>query len=445
MSLWFPLVLSLAPAQALDVQVRVPEPTLCPSGYHEAREALEQQLSAYEEGRTFHSQLHHSLLDTRLQCLDGVIEAEDAVLIHLAYGLSAWLRDDRQRAASAFAAIQAIEPDFVLETVIRVTDPELLAFAEQDHGRDVAQVLLPLEEWATWRVDGRPANGAVPVGRAALVQLLHQDGRSRTWQMPWGGIPEEHGTPGRRPLPPVLEVAPPPVDAPPPEAVEAPAPTESSEPSPAPVPEEVAPTEPESEPAEVVSAESLVHLNLEHLRVRPYIAGGVQANSFHTHHQNEVLVGHRAGEHASIGAHIGTERWFVAIETGYVSSRGAADSDSSKGWYFGADAQDHWGRQSLAACLGAGSLDVCAGGELRLGLTADTGYAVTPGAIGQLTWWNPWPDHALLPGVRVEAGLRAPWYTTEAWVRLGLVLALDDVRRPGVSLRGRRGRRDSLG
>ena len=169
-----------------------PVQAACPSSFQDVLDGTERALVAFEEGRFDDFAGEEDGLVSDLDCLDGVLEPMEVRDIHLVNALGAWLRARDQTVVSGLSAVYALDPDFDLRIALQVTDPELVAVAQEvsEAPPTTALAVLPVVDWSTWRVDGQSGVREVPTDRPVFLQLLDsRDGSLRTWYRPEGGLP----------------------------------------------------------------------------------------------------------------------------------------------------------------------------------------------------------------------------------------------------------------
>lgn len=170
----------------------------CPASFRDVSAGAETALTAYEGADLAGFDAARAGLGRDLACLVGVLEPAEAMQLHLVAALGAWREQDVAATQAAIRAAQSLDPDFVLQAQVGVLDRRLVALVEQTAVTLAPgePMVLPLVPWSTWRVDGRLAVGATPVGQAALLQLSDtRTDTTRTWYLPLGGLPEGFADP----------------------------------------------------------------------------------------------------------------------------------------------------------------------------------------------------------------------------------------------------------
>ncbi len=166
----------------------------CPATYAQVTAHIDGALDAYDDGLYEPFQDHTRALRADVACLQAMLEPADALALHLVSLYEAWGRKDEAATVAAFHAVLDLDPGFVIETEVKLSDKALQAVLEgatASHA-PAETAPLPLVSWSTWHLNGSPAAGQAPTGRPVLVQLLNgQTYQVRTWWLPEGGVPEE--------------------------------------------------------------------------------------------------------------------------------------------------------------------------------------------------------------------------------------------------------------
>ncbi|GEM_PF-1852292 len=166
----------------------------CPSTYPQVTGHVSGALDAYDDGLYEPFRAHFRSLQQDLPCLPAMLEPSDVLSLHLVTLYEAWGRKDEGATTRAFHSVLDLDPGFVIETEVKLSDEALqtlLERAQGEHGAPDA-VPLPLMDWSNWFVNGAPAGGEVPVGRPTVLQLLNgQTYQVRTWWLTDGGVPAE--------------------------------------------------------------------------------------------------------------------------------------------------------------------------------------------------------------------------------------------------------------
>ncbi len=166
----------------------------CPATFPQVMGQLDAALTAYDRGLYQEFLLQHAALSEDLPCLQALLEPGEVRQVFLVQLLEAWGRDDLETTSAAMHALLDLEPGFTIATEVKLSDiplQEFLAQAEASHTPPGPGLPLPLVMWSVWRVNGvKTINGAVPVGRPVVLQLLDErEGKVLTWMLPQGGLP----------------------------------------------------------------------------------------------------------------------------------------------------------------------------------------------------------------------------------------------------------------